>query len=81
MSNNNNEKRKPKNDEINRTNESTKYQNAWRKEILLIVRNIRSGYQRACGDERKKKKNTSGERENYSKPNYIAGILDTQDPS
>ena len=37
--------------------------------------NIRSGHRQTSGDERKKfKKSISGERENYSKTNYITGI-------
>ena len=45
------------------------------KRKLANTLNIGSGHHQTCGDERKKKKkNTSGERENYLKPYYIAEI-------
>ena len=71
----NNEKQKTTNDGRSRTTKSIKNQNAQRKENLEIIGNTGSRHHQTCGDERKnKKKNTSRERENYSKPNYIAEI-------
>ena len=69
----NKNKLKATNDGRNRTAKSRKNQNARRKENLKVLGNIRSGHRQISGDERKKlKKSISGERENYSKPNYIA---------
>ena len=65
----NNEMQKTTNDRRNRTTKWRKNQNAWRNGNLWILGNIGSGRYQTCGDERKnKKKNTSGEQENYSKP-------------
>ena len=54
-----------------------KNQNAQRKGNLQILGNIESGHHQTRGTERKtfkkSKKSVSGERKNYSKPNYIAG--------
>ena len=47
-----------------------KNQNAGRKGNLQIDWNIGSGHHQTYGDEGKR--NARGERENYSKPNYIA---------
>ena len=59
----------------NRINISRKNQNARRKGNLQILGNFGSGHHQTCGDERKNlKKNTSEERENYSKLNNIAEI-------
>ena len=69
----NNKKRKTTRDGRNRTTMSRKNVIAWRKRNLQIVGNIRCGHHQTCKDERKKN-NTSGERENYSKSNYTAEI-------
>ena len=78
MSHAKNEMPKTTNDGRNRTSKSRKNQNTWKKRNLTnpqILRNIRSGHQQTCRDENIKiKKNTSGERENYTKPKYIAEI-------
>ena len=71
----NNEKRKTTNEGRIRTIKSNKNQNALRKENLQIQGNIGSIQHQISGEERKTfEKNTSGVRENYSKPNYIAEI-------
>ena len=63
-------------DERNGTTNSMKNQNARRKGNLQIFRGIGNGHDQTSGDERKAfKKNTSGEREIYSKTNYIARTL------
>ena len=70
-----NVKRKTTNNGRNRITKSRKNQNVRRKGNLQVLGNIRSGHHQTSGDERKKlKKSISGERENYSKPNSIAGI-------
>ena len=52
-----------------------KNQNPRRKGNEQILGNGGRGHHQTCGDERKnKKKNTSGERESYSKLNYISEI-------
>ena len=57
------------------TTKSIKNQNARRKGNLQILGNIGSGHYQTSGDKRNKsKKNIPGERENYSKLNYIAEI-------
>ena len=71
----NNENWELTNDRRCRTTKSSQNQNARKKGKLQIFGHIESGQNLRCGDERKNKKNiTSGERENYRKPNYIAGI-------
>ena len=71
----NNEKRKTTNNGRNRATRSTKNQNARRKGNLQILEKFRIGHHRTSGDKRKKiLKSVSGERENYSKPNYMAEI-------
>ena len=72
----NNEKRKTTNAGRNRTTKLRKNQNAWRKGNLQVLGNIGSGHHQTSQDERKKKskKSISGEREKYSKPNYITEI-------
>ena len=57
----------------NGTTKSRKNQNDRRKGKLQIHGNIGSGHHQTSRDERKKmKRSTSGERENYWKPNYRA---------
>ena len=63
-----------KNDGSNRIIKSRKNQNAPRKGNQKILGNTESGHHQNCEDERKIKKNTSGEPENYSKLRYIAEI-------
>ena len=56
-----------------RTAKSRKNQNVRRKEKLEVLVNIRSGHHQIRRDERKKIfLSISGERENFSKPNYRA---------
>ena len=70
----NNEKRKTINDERNRITKSRKNKNAQRKEKLEALGNIRSEHHQINGGWKKEfKKSMSGERENYTKPNYIVG--------
>ena len=63
------------NDRRNRPTKSRKHLKIRRNENLQILGNIGIGNHQICGGERKnEKKNTSAERENYSKPNDIAEI-------
>ena len=62
--------KKPKttNDRRNTIIKSRINPNVWRKENLQVIGNIGSGHHQTTRDERK------GEREKYSRPNYIAEI-------
>ena len=56
--------------------EGIEYQNARTKGNLQILENIGSWHYQTSGHERKKYiKSISGEPENYSRQNYIAGTL------
>ena len=69
----NNQKREATHAGRNRT-VKLRNQNSWGKGNLLLLGNIRNGYNQTSGDERKKSKKTiSEERENYLKTNYISG--------
>ena len=51
-----------------------KNQNTRKKGNLQTLGNIGSEHHQTSGEERKNSKRVPGERENYSKPNYIAEI-------
>ena len=67
-----NEKQKTLNDERNKTMIYRKNQNTWRKGNYKYLGILEADTIKHA--EIKEKKNTPGERENYSKPNYIVEI-------